>query len=106
MGGLSFGRPTDDEATFAAIESLGDATFEWRGVGKCCLAGVPANVLDFCAKSKLWSVWYDHPDGHATSNMLDRLMRSQNGFFDCGQHFHGDLASANLRSRAWAILHN
>jgi hypothetical protein len=63
-------------------------------------------VLDLCAKSRLWSVWYDHPDGHATSNMLDRLMRSQNKYFDRGQHFHGDLKSANLRSRAWAILHN
>jgi hypothetical protein len=63
-------------------------------------------VLDLCAKSKLWSVWYDHPDGHATSNMLDRLMRGQNRYFDRGQHFHGDLKSANLRSRAWAILHN
>jgi len=63
-------------------------------------------VLDLCAKSGLWSVWYDHPDGHATSNMLDRLMRSQNRYFDRGQHFHGDLKSANLRSRAWAILHN
>jgi hypothetical protein len=33
-------------------------------------------------------------------------MRSQNRYFDRGQHFHGDLKSANLRSRAWAILHN
>ena len=63
-------------------------------------------VLDLCAKLRLWGVWYDHPDGHATSNMLDRLMRSQNRYFDRGQHFHGDLKSANLRSRAWAILHN
>ena len=63
-------------------------------------------TLDLCAKGKFWSRWYDHPDGHATSNMLDRLMRNQNGFFDRGQHFHGDLKSANLRSRAWAILHN
>jgi hypothetical protein len=63
-------------------------------------------VLGLCAKSKLWSVWYDHPDGHATSNMLDRLMRSQNKYFDRGQHFHGDLKSANKRCRAWAILHN
>ncbi len=49
-------------------------------------------------------MWYDHPDGHATSNMLDRLMRSQNGFFDRGQHFHGSLKSSNLRSRAWARM--
>ncbi|MCL2119810.1 MAG: hypothetical protein FWH27_15445 [Planctomycetaceae bacterium] len=52
-------------------------------------------VLDLCVKSGHWSVWYDHPDGHATSNMLDRLMRSQNEFFDRGQHFHGTLHSSN-----------
>ncbi|MCL2119067.1 MAG: hypothetical protein FWH27_11635 [Planctomycetaceae bacterium] len=63
-------------------------------------------VLGLCAKSRLWSVWYDHPDGHATSNRIDRLMRNQNRYFDRGQHFHGDLKSTNLRSRAWAILHN
>jgi hypothetical protein len=62
-------------------------------------------VLDLCAKSHLWSVWYDH-GGHATSNMLDRLMRSQNKYFDRGQHLHGDKHSANKRCRAWAILHN
>jgi hypothetical protein len=65
-----------------------------------------AKVLDLCAKSEEWSLWYDHPEGHATSNMLDRLMRQQNDYFDRGQHFHGSLTSANLRSRSWAILHN
>ena len=63
-------------------------------------------VLDLCEKGEEWSLWYDHPDGQATSNMLDRLMRQQNGYFDRGLHFHGDEESANLRSRAWAILHN
>ena len=33
-------------------------------------------------------------------------MRSQNGYFDRGQHFHGDAESANKRSRSWAILYN
>ena len=63
-------------------------------------------VLDLCAKGDEWSVWYDYPEGHTTSNMLDRLMRSQNGYFDRGQHFHGDVESANMRSRSWAILYN
>jgi len=63
-------------------------------------------VLDLCAKGRHWGMWYDHPAGHATSNMLDRLMRGQNRFFDRGQHFHGTFPSSNLRSRAWAILHN
>jgi hypothetical protein len=63
-------------------------------------------VLDVCEKQEEWSLWYDHPESHATSNMLDRLMRQQNGYFDRGQHFHGDAESANLRSRSWAILRN
>ena len=33
-------------------------------------------------------------------------MRSQNRYFERGQHFHGTLESSNLRSRAWAVLHN
>ena len=67
---------------------------------------VQAKVLDLCAKKAEWSLWYDHEDAYTTSNALDRLMRCQDGYFDQGQHFHGDLLSSNLRSRSWAILHN
>jgi hypothetical protein len=67
---------------------------------------VLAKVLDLCEKKEEWSLWYEHPEGHTTSNMLDRLMRQQNGYFDRGQHFHGDIESSNKRSRSWAILHN
>lgn len=63
-------------------------------------------VAKLCALKGEWSLWYDHPESYMTSNMLDRLMRSQNKYFDRGQHFHGDIASANLRSRSWAVLHN
>jgi hypothetical protein len=49
---------------------------------------------------------HDYPNGHATSNMLDRLMRSQNKYFEHGQHFHGHFSSTNKRCRAWAIWHN
>lgn len=65
-------------------------------------------VLDLCAKSGEWSLWYKEgcENAYTTSNALDRLMRSQNKYFDRGQHFHGGVASSNLRSRAWAILHN
>ena len=63
-------------------------------------------VLALCDKREEWSVWYDNENAYATSNELDRLMRSQNRYFDRGQHFHGTLESANLRSRSWAVLHN
>ena len=47
-------------------------------------------VLDLCAaNAHRWSLAYLHPDGHRTSNMLDRLMRGMNRYFDRGQHLHG-----------------
>ena len=67
---------------------------------------VLAKTLDLCAKRTEWSVWYDYPNAYMTSNELDRLMRSQNRYFDRGQHFHGSIESANLRSRSWAVLYN
>ena len=86
---------------------MGQRIRRLRDWAKKNLSGVVlAKVLDLCDKKAEWSLQHDHPDCHATSNMLDRLMRSQNKYFDRGQHFHGSLVLANRRSRAWAILHN
>lgn len=63
-------------------------------------------VLDLCAKVKLWVKAYDHPDGHRTSNMLDRVMRAMCRYFDQGQHLHGSIEVGEQRARAWALLHN
>jgi hypothetical protein len=63
-------------------------------------------VLDLCDKKGEWDLWYEHENAYTTSNELDRLMRRQNDYFDRGQHFHGGVESSNLRSRAWAVLHN
>ena len=63
-------------------------------------------VLDLCGKRDRWSKAYHHPGGHRTSNMLDRLMRGMNRYFDHGQHFHGSLEASRLHCRAWALLSN
>jgi hypothetical protein len=63
-------------------------------------------VLDLCEKRKRWSLAYRHPGGHRTSNMLDRLMRGMNGYFDRGQHLHGSPTACRLHCRAWALLWN
>jgi hypothetical protein len=63
-------------------------------------------VLDLCNKRERWSIAYDHPGGHRTSNMLDRLMRSMNRYFDNGQHLHGSLSHSQLHCRSWALLYN
>jgi len=64
------------------------------------------NVLDLCGKRDRWSKAYHHPGGHRTSNMLDRLMRGMNRYFDHGQHFHGSREASRLHCRAWALLSN
>jgi hypothetical protein len=63
-------------------------------------------VVDLCEKRKRWSVAYRHPGGHRTSNMLDRLMRGMNRYFDHGQHLHGSRGACRLHCRAWALLWN
>jgi len=78
-----------------------------RGWAKGHLGGVvQEKVLGLCEKRDRWSVAYRHPGGHRTSNMLDRLMRGMNRYFDRGQHLHGSRGACRLHCRAWAVLWN
>jgi hypothetical protein len=63
-------------------------------------------VLSLCQKRDRWSVAYRYPDGHRTSNMLDRIMRGMNRSFDHGQHLHGSQQASRRHCRAWALLCN
>ena len=63
-------------------------------------------VQKLCGRSKEYAEAYAHPGGHRTSNMLDRLMRPMNRYFDSGQHLHGSAEACGLHVRAWALLHN
>jgi hypothetical protein len=63
-------------------------------------------VRDLCGKRDRWSIAYRHPDGHRTSNMLDRRMRGMNRSFDRGQHLHGSREACRRHGRAWALLWN
>ena len=67
---------------------------------------VQETVLALCAKRPRFALAYHHAGGHRTSNMLDRLMRGMNGYFDCGQHLHGSYAASRRHCRAWALLWN
>lgn len=72
-----------------------------------CLSGIVLEkVVDLCEKRDRWLVAYQQPGCHRTSNMLDRLMRSMNRYFDNGQHLHGSLNSSKRHCRSWALLHN
>jgi hypothetical protein len=63
-------------------------------------------VLDLCSKHKRWSKAYAYPAGHRTSNMLDRVMREMNRYFDAGQHLHGSQEASRLHCRGWAVWWN
>lgn len=63
-------------------------------------------VLDLYEKRDLWEIAFDYPEGHRTSNMLERIMRSMNRYFFDGQHLHGSLRTTRRHCRAWALLYN
>jgi hypothetical protein len=63
-------------------------------------------VQKLCGRSAEYAVAYAHPGGHRTSNMLDRVMRSMNRYFEDCQHLHGSPQACGLHVRAWALLQN
>ena len=103
---------TISEKVWNAYHAPNRRSFSQRLAGLRTWAGrhlsgvVLEKVLDLCDKRDSWTIAYDHPDGHRTSNMLDRLMRSMNRYFDDGQHLHGSQAACDQHCRAWALLHN
>jgi hypothetical protein len=90
-----------DRRSFAQrLRSLRD----WAGEH---LSGVVLEtVSDLCAKRPRWSIAYAHPGGHRTSNMVDRVLRQMDGYFEAGQHLHGDAEASRRHCRAWALLWN
>jgi len=82
-----------------------------RRLGEWAEANVKAawvleQVRKLCARSGEYGLAYRHPGGHRTSNMLDRVMRGMNRYFDRGQHLHGGEEACSRHVRAWALLCN
>jgi hypothetical protein len=69
-------------------------------------AWVLEQVRKLCDRAREYGRAYAHPGGQRTSNMLDRVMRAMNRYFDDGQHLHGSAAACGRHCRAWALLHN
>jgi len=63
-------------------------------------------VQKLCGRAREYAAAYRHPGGHRTSNMLDRVMRSMNRYFDDGQHLHGSKEACEQHVRAWALVYN
>jgi hypothetical protein len=79
----------------------------WEWTKKRTDAGwVLEQVKKLCGRVGEYGQAYRHPGGHRTSNMLDRVMRSMNRYYDDGQHLHGRPESGARHCRAWALLYN
>jgi hypothetical protein len=78
---------------------------EWAR-GHIQAAYVLEQVEKLCGRSKEYSAAYQHPGGHRTSAMLDRVMRSMSQYFDGGQHLHGSPEAGGRHVRAWALVYN
>jgi len=63
-------------------------------------------TIRLCEKRSRWAVAYQHPTGHRTSNMLDRMMRGMDRYYSSTQHLHGSLTAIRLTSRSQALLWN
>lgn len=63
-------------------------------------------AVRLCGRAREYAAAYAQPGCHRTSAMLDRVMRSMNGYWVGCQRLHGCDAAVELHSRAWALLHN
>lgn len=63
-------------------------------------------IEKLCKRADKYAQAYAHPMGHRTSNMVDRQMALMARWLSGGRHYHGNLQSAELRIRGWALLHN
>jgi hypothetical protein len=69
-------------------------------------AWVLEQVKKLCSRAREYGEAYRHDGGHRTSNMLDRVMRGMNRYFDNGLHLHGSEEACQRHCRGWALLFN
>jgi hypothetical protein len=69
-------------------------------------AWVSEQVEKLCGRAREYGEAYGHEGGHRTSNMLDRVMRGMNRYFEDSQHLHGGEEACERHCRAWALLFN
>lgn len=78
---------------------------EWAGKQQMSV-WLREQVEKMCGRAAEYGKAYAQPGGHRTSNMLDRVMRSMNRYFDDCQHLHGSKKACELHCRAWALMYN
>ncbi len=64
------------------------------------------SIDKLCQRADQFCLTFDHPTAYRTSNMLDRHMEPMARWLASSRYFHGHVQAAELRTRAWALLHN
>jgi hypothetical protein len=112
-GKLSEGFQTLSEKVWDAYHAPDRRSFSqrlrrlWEWAQRQAVASwVLEQVKKLCSRASEYGQAYRHPGGRRTSNMLDRVMRSMNRYYDDGQHLHGSPEAGERHCRAWALLYN
>ena len=63
-------------------------------------------IRKLCRRAAQFTIAYQFPMAHRTSNMVDRLMNHQDRLLYTMQYFHGSTASAKLYLRSMALVWN
>ncbi len=91
----------------AAFHAQIDTLQRWTLMNRKNLSHHAKEAIDkLLRRADKFALAYDHPTAYRTSNMLDRQMEPMARWLAMGRHFHGHRHSAELRCRAWALLHN
>ena len=64
------------------------------------------SIDKLCQRAGQFCLAFIHPTAYCTSNMLDRHMEPMARWLANSRYFHGSVQAAELRTRAWALLHN
>ena len=59
-----------------------------------------------CQRADQYCLTFDYPTAYRTSNMIDRHMEPMARWLASSRYFHGNVQSAEIRTRSWALLHN
>jgi len=81
-------------------------TLQWAETHLNEHAKVMAKLVALAAKQEALLVSYQHQKCYRTSNQVDRPMNYLDRFLYQIRYFHGNLATAQLKVRAWAMIYN
>lgn len=69
-------------------------------------SGAIESLDKLCQRADQYCLAYDYPTAYRTSNMIDRHMEPMARWLASGRYFHGNVQTAEVRTRSWALLHN